>query len=115
MNKSQDAQSNIDARNAQIGVIGDNAKIEGGIHFHTPTTTAERRAYKKHLQNRQNVIANVRFSWIDNVLDRALHETVKIILKLEHQPTALTRHLHRWEGQPNDSPIPEGYDYPSAF
>lgn len=28
----------IDARGAQIGVIGDGAHIEGGIHFHTHTS-----------------------------------------------------------------------------
>ena len=29
-----DDTSNIDARQSQIGVIGDGARVEGGIHFY---------------------------------------------------------------------------------
>lgn len=52
----------------------------------------------EHLTNRENVIFNVRHSWIEHVLEPALYETAYVELKLSHDFSSLTRQVQYWEG-----------------
>jgi hypothetical protein len=58
---------NIDARQSQIGVIGDQTHVEGGIHFHAlPTPPTD-------LRNRNSMLQLVHIFWVQGVLEQSLH------------------------------------------
>lgn len=77
--------------------------VQGMFSSKEEREAAAARAYDfqapQHLRNRQNVIFNVRSSWIENVLEKGLGETARLELELAYEPAALTRPMQFWKGQ----------------
>lgn len=57
----------IGAHQSQIGIIGDHAHIEGGIHFHAPSLSLT------DLRNRNSMLQLVHIFWVQGVLEQSLH------------------------------------------
>ncbi len=70
---------------SQVGVIGDNARVEGGIHFHPappPTNPTERR-------NRVRILQLVPNTWIAGVLEQSIHGAAMLQLGKDYTPDAV--------------------------
>jgi hypothetical protein len=81
-----DQQTEIRAEN--IGVVGDHAHVEGGIHFHAlPISPTD-------LRNRKSMLQLVHNFWIQGVLEQSLHSAAMLELGMEYNPDAVE---HPWD------------------
>lgn len=77
----------IDAQNTQFGVVGDDAHIEGGVHFHSvvsPADPIERR-------NRARMLQLVDNTWVKGVFEQSLHGVVMLDLGKDYNTQAVER------------------------
>ncbi len=89
MSEPQTSEPRVTITDSQVGVVGDHAHVEGGIHFHTapPANSRERR-------NRAAMLQLVRNTWIKGLLEQSLHGAALIELGLEYRPDAVD---HPWD------------------
>lgn len=79
----------VTVQNSQVGVVGPNAHVEGGIHYHNyqippPANPTEAR-------NRAAMLQLVHNTWIKGYFEQSLHGAVLLELGKEYDPKAVER------------------------
>lgn len=101
----QDLRRVFNIEHSQIGVVGDNATIYGGVHFYTepPANPRERR-------NRAAMLQRVHNTWIEGVLEQSLHGAAMLELGKAYDPQAVERPWDRELFLPGQErqPVPHG-------
>jgi DNA polymerase III delta prime subunit len=109
-----ETRTNHNVIDSQVGILGDHAHIEGGIHFHPaspPANPTERR-------NRAAMLQLVRNTWVVGVLEQSLHGAAMLELGKDYTPEAVERpwdlelHLPGQERRPvpHGAPIRDLFD-----
>ncbi|MBN1815591.1 MAG: tetratricopeptide repeat protein [Anaerolineae bacterium] len=96
----------INPNQSQIGIIGDHAHVEGGIHFHTIAPPAN----PTEARNRTAMLQLVHNTWINGYLEQSLHGAAPLELGKNFCPDAIERPWDRviqMPEQPNRA-VPTG-------
>lgn len=83
---AKDEFKRTDIHSNNIGVMGDHAHIEGGIHFY-PTSPPDNPEHR----NRAAMLQLVYNTWIVGVLEQSLHSAVVLELSKDYAPQAVER------------------------
>lgn len=110
--------ASVTVTNAQVGGIGDNWHVEGGIHQHKHFHPAPPPINERERRNREAMLQLVRNTWIEGVLEQSLHGAAMLELSKDYTPEAVKRpwdmelHMPGQERRPvpHGTPILEVFD-----